>query len=91
MERLDELSLGVRRQTSSEDKDHLPVASPTATDHTASSTDTLQTSFDASQHTLVYLSPAVRQEQDPSSSESVSRDLLPGVPLCAAVPTSTLR
>ena len=47
MKHLDELSLGVRGQTLGEDKDHPLVASPTAADHTASSTDMPQTPFDA--------------------------------------------
>ena len=47
MERLDELSLGVLGQTSGEDREHPPVASSAAIDHTASSVDTPQMSFDA--------------------------------------------
>ena len=57
----------------------------------ASLMEALQTSFDVLQQTLVHLSPAVRQEQDPTLSESVSWDLLPGVPLYAMPPTSALR
>ena len=48
-------------------------------------------SFDALGQTLVHLGPAVRWEQDPSTSESVSQEILPGVPLHAAPPTSALR
>ena len=91
IERLDNLSLGIRGQTSGKDKDCPLVASPAATDLMASSTDAPQTSFDAPWQTLVYLSPTVRWEQDPSSSESVSQDLPPGVPLCTMPPTSALR
>ena len=91
MERLDDLSLGVLGQTLGKDKEHPPVVSSAAVDHTASSVDVLQTSFDVPHQTLVHLGPAVRQEQDPSTSESVSREILPGAPLCAALPTSALR
>ena len=78
MERLDELSLGIRGLTLGEDKDCPTVASPTATDHTASLVDMPQTSFDVLQQTLVCLSPAIRWEQDPTLSESISWDLPPG-------------
>ena len=91
MEHLDELSLGVLGQNLGKDKDRPPVASPATTDHTASSMDVLQTSFDALPQTLVYLSPALRWEQDHSSSESVSQDLPPGALLHPALPTFTLR
>ena len=92
MERLDELSLGVRGQTLGKDKDCPPVASPAATDHMASSMDAPQTSFDALPwQTLVHLGLAIRWEQDPTLSKSVSRDLPPGVPLCTVLPTSALR
>ena len=92
MECLDELSLGVRGQITGKDKDCLPVASPTATiDHMASMSDAPQTLFDAPHQTLVHISPALRQEQDPSLSELKSWDLLPGVPLCAVLPTFALR
>ena len=60
MERLDELSLGVRGQTLGKDKDHPPVALPATADHMASSMDMLQTSFDVLQQTLVHLSPACK-------------------------------
>ena len=46
MERLDELSLGVLGQTLGKDRERLPVASSAAVDHTASSMDVPQTSFD---------------------------------------------
>ena len=91
MERLDDLSLGVLGQALGEDKDHLLVASPTTTDHTASSTDVPQIFFDAPCQTLVHLSPAVRLEQNQSSSESVSWELPLGAPLCAMPPTFALR
>ena len=91
MERLDDLSLRVLGQTSGEDKECPPVASSAAIDHMALSVDTLQTSFNAPCQTLVYLGPAVRQEQDPSTSESVSQEILLGVLLHAALPTSALR
>ena len=91
MERLEELSLGIRGQTSGKDKDHPPVASPITTEHTASMMDMLQTSFDALWQTLVHLGPAVRWEQDPTLSKSVSWDLPPGVPLHAMLTTSALR
>ena len=73
-----------------ENKDCLPIASPTTADHTASMPDALQTSFDAPQETLVHLGLAVRWEQDPSLSESHSWDLLLGALLCA-MPPSALR
>ena len=91
MERLDDLSLGILGQTSGEDKDHPPIASSAAIDHTALSVDAPQTSFNAPHQTLVHLGPAVRREQDPSTSESVSWEILPGAPLCAMLPTSALR
>ena len=47
MERLDELSLGVLGQTLGKDREHPPVVSSAAIDHTASSVDAPQTSFDA--------------------------------------------
>ena len=91
MECLDDLSLGVLGQTSGKDKERPPVASFAAIDHTASSVDMPQISFDALHQTLVHLGLAVRWEQDPSTSESVSRKILPGVPLRAVPPTSPLR
>ena len=91
MERLDDLSLGVLGQTLGKDKERPPVASSATIDDTALSVDGPQTSFDAPHQTLVHLGPAVRREQDPSTSESVSREIPPGVPLCAAPPTSALR
>ena len=91
MECMDELNLGVRGQTLGEDINRPPVASPTATDHTASSTDAPQVSFDVPCHTLIHLCPVGRWEQDYTSSESISRDLPPGVPLRTMPLTSTLR
>ena len=78
MERLDELSLGIRGETLGKDKDCPLVASSTTADHMASSTDALQTSFDMPHQTLVHLGPAIMREQDPTLSESVSQDLPPG-------------
>ena len=46
MERLDELSSGVLGQTLGEDREHPPIASSATVDHTASSVDVPQTSFD---------------------------------------------
>ena len=91
MEHLDELSLGIRGHTMGEDKDHPPVASPTAADHMASISDILQTLFDVLWQILVHLGLAVRQEQDPSLSESHSQDLLLGALFCTMLPTSALR
>ena len=91
MERLDDLSLGVLGQTLGKDKERPPIASSAAIDHTASSMDVPQTSFNVPRQTLVYLGLAVRREQDPSTSESVSREIPPGAPLCAVLPTSALR
>ena len=91
MERLDELSLSIRGQTMGKDKDCPLVAFPATADHMASTSNVLQISFDVLKQTLVHLGLAVRQEQDPSLSESHSWDLLPGVPLCAVLPTSVLR
>ena len=89
MERLDKLSSGFKGKNMG--KDNPTVASPAAADHTAFLLDMLQTSFDVPWQTLVYLGPAIRQEQDPSLSELHSWDLPPGVPLCAVPPTSALR
>ena len=89
MEHLDELNLGSRRQNMG--KDHPPVTSPTATDHTASLLDVPQALFNALQQTLAYLGPAVKWEQDPSLSKSHSWDLPLGVPMCTMPPTSALR
>ena len=91
MERLDDLSLAILGQTSGEDKERPPIASSAAIDHMALSVDAPQMSLDVLHQTLVHLSPAVRREQDPSTSESVSREILPGVPLRAMLPTSALR
>ena len=91
MERLDDLSLGVLGQTLGKDKERPPFASSATVDNLASSMDALQTSFDAPCQTLVHLGPAVRQEQDSSTSESVSREIPLGAPLCAVPPTSALR
>ena len=84
MERLDKLSSGIRGQIMDKDKNHQPVASPAAANRTTSTSD-------APQQILVHLGLAVRWEQDPSSSESHSWDLLPEGPLCAAPPISALR
>ena len=46
MEHLDELSSGVLGQTSGKDRERLPIVSFAAVDHTASSVDAPQTSFD---------------------------------------------
>ena len=81
--------MGVRGQNTGDD--HPPIASPTTADHTASSLDVLQALFDVLWQTLVHLGPAVMWEQDPSSSESHSWDLLPGVPLCTVLPMSALK
>ena len=78
MERLDELSLGIRGQIMSKDKECPPIASPATADHTASISNALQISFDVLYQTLVHFGLAVRWEQDPSSSKSNSRDHLPG-------------
>ena len=91
MECLDDLSMGILGQTLGKDRDCPPVVSPAAIDHTASSIDVLQTSFNVPCQTLVHLGPVVRWEQDPSSSESVSREIPPGALLCATPPTSALR
>ena len=91
MERLDDLNLGVLGQTSGKYRDCPPVASPTTADHTVSSTDAPQTSFEVLCQTLVHFDLAVRWEQDHTSSESVSQELPPGAPLHATLPTSALR
>ena len=88
MERLDELSSGVRGKKIGKDKDCPLVASLAAADHTASTLDALQTSFAVLCQTLVHLGPAVRREQDYSSSKLVSQDLLPGAPLGTAPPSA---
>ena len=81
MEHLDELSLGIKGQIMGKNKDHPPVASPNTADHTASMSNTTQTLFDALHKTLVHLGPAIRWEQDPTLSESISWDFPPGAPL----------
>ena len=93
MERLDELSSGVRGQTTGKDMDHPPVASPTMADQAVPLSDVPRALFDAPWETLVHLSPAIRWEQDPTLSEFIShsQDLLPGVPLCRAPPISALK
>ena len=91
MERLDDLSLGVLGQTLGKDKDCPPVAFSATIDHMASSMDAPQTSFNALHQILVHLSLAVRREQDPSMSESVSWEIPLGALLHAALPTSALR
>ena len=91
MERVDDLSLGVLGQTLGKDKECPPIASSAAINHTALSGDAPQMSFNAPHQTLVHFGPALRREQDPSTSESVSWEILPGVPLCAVLPTSALR
>ena len=73
------------------DKDCPLVALPAAADHTASSTDAPKISFDVLWQTLVHLGLAIRWEQDPTLSESVSWDLSPGMLLCTVFPTSALR
>ena len=91
MERLDELSLGIGKQKTFENVDCPPVASPATADHMAPSSDVLQALFDTPQQTLVHLGLAVRQDQDPSLSESHSWDLPLGVLLRAVPTTSGLR
>ena len=91
MERLDDLSLGILGQTLGKEKERSPIVSSATIDHTASSMDAPKISFNASCQTLVHLGLAVRQEQDPSTSESVSQEIPPGVPLCAVPPTSALK
>ena len=91
MEHPYELNSGVRGKITGKDKDHPPVASPTTADHMASMSDMKQASFDAPCQTLFHLKLAVRWEQDPSLSESYSRDLPLGASLCATLPTSALR
>ena len=91
MEHLDGSSLGVLGQTLGKDKESPPMASSAAVDHTALSVDAPQISFNVPHQTLVHLGPAVRREQDPSTSESVSQEIPPGAPLRATLPTSALR
>ena len=47
MERLDELNLGIRGQTTGEDMDHLPVGFPAMADPPDTSVDIPQAFFDA--------------------------------------------
>ena len=91
MERLDELSSGIRGQTMGEGKDCRPVASPTTADHMPTMSDALQTLFDVPRQTLVHLGPAIRWEQDPSLSKSNNWDFPLGAPLCTMPPKSVLR
>ena len=69
MERLHQLSSGVRGQTMGEDIDHPTFASPTTAGQMAPSLDMLQALFDAPWETLIHLGPATKQEQDPNLSE----------------------
>ena len=93
MECLDELSPGIRGKTTGKDMDHPPVTSPTTADQMAPLLDVQRASFDVLWETLIYLTPAIKQEQDPTSSKFISHswDLLLGVPLYAVPPTSELR
>ena len=91
MECLDELSSDVRGQNTGKDKDHPPVASPPAANHTSSLSDAPEALFDSPWQTLVHLGPAIRHKQDPSPSESHSHNLLLGVPLHTVQPTFALR
>ena len=91
IERLNELSSDVRGQITGKDMDHSPVASPTAADWVAPSSETPQASFDVPQEALIYLGTAVKQELDLTSPKSHSQDLLPGAQLHAVLPTSVLR
>ena len=93
MECLDELSLGARGQVMGIDMDCPPAASSTIADPPGTSADALQVSFDMPWEALVHLSPAIRCELDPTSSEFISHswDLLPGVLLHVIPPTSVLR
>ena len=91
MEHLDDSSLGVLGQTLGKDKEYPPIASSAAVDHMALSVDAPQMSFNVPHQTLVHLGPAVRREQDPSTSESVSWEIPLGAPLRAVPPTSALR
>ena len=91
MERLDDLNLGVLGQTLGKNKECPPIASSDTIDHMALSVDMPQMSFNAPRQTLVHLGLAVRREQDPSMSESVSREILPVTLLCTMPPTSALR
>ena len=91
MERLDDLILGILGQTLGEDKESPPIASSATINQTASSMDAPQTSFNLPRQTLVHLGSALRRELDPSTSESVSREIPPGALLCAMLLTSALR
>ena len=68
MERLNELSLGIRGQNTGKDIDHPPIAFPTAANHMAPFSDMLQ-ALDAPQETFIHLGLAVRQKQDPTSTQ----------------------
>ena len=72
MEHLDELSSGIRGQSMGKDMDHPPVASRTIADQVALSSHVPWASFNAPLETLVHLSPVIKQEQDPTSSEFIS-------------------
>ena len=60
-----------------ENMDHPPLASLAMANQAAPSSDAPWALFDALQESLVYLGPAIRWEQDPTSSDftSHSRDL----------------
>ena len=71
-----------------------PLAvSSAAADPLATSADMLQALFDAPWEAFEHLCPTVRYEQNPTLSEFTSHNwgLLPGVLLCAMLPTSALR
>ena len=54
------------------DMDCPPAVSSTMADPLATSEDMLQALFDALQEVVVHLGPAVRHEQEPTSSEFMS-------------------
>ena len=62
LERLDELSSGIRGQTMGIDMDHPLVVSLAMADKVAISTDALQALFNALWEALVPLSPTIRWE-----------------------------
>ena len=77
----------------SKDADHPPAVSSATAGQPATFMDGLQVSFDVQWEALINLSPTLRWEQDPISSKFMSHswDLLPGVLLCAALPTFSLK
>ena len=71
LECLNELSWGVREKTMGVDMDHPHAVSPIMDDQAAPLLGVPWALFNALQEALVHLNPAIRWEQDPTSSEFI--------------------